>query len=152
MPLPVRLLAAALALAAACPSAFASVRTPVNTRILHVAPMPGEYTLAQIRGPGVFVGARVNALGVDSTQVTAYVEIDGRTVFLSGLGASEAALGGVTNGGVGVTYAPELQGRSRASFGFAEPLRFERELRVYVRVEAGVPSRVFGDVVTGAPD
>jgi len=57
---------------------------------------------------------------------------------------------GCNNSGVGVAYAKDLGGRARASFGFAEPLRFERELHVYVRVDAGTPMAVFGDVVWGA--
>ena len=49
-----------------------------------------------------------------------------------------------------VSQAARRASRPADGFGFAEPLRFERELRVYVRVDAGVPSRVFGDVVWGA--
>ena len=133
-------------------TAHADVREPVRYRQLHVAPSVGEYTIARVRGPGVFVGASVVGMGIDLAQVVAYVDIDGRSVLVSGLGAGDATLGAQTNSGVGVIYAPDLGGRARASFGLAEPLQFERELRVYVRVEAGVPSRVFGDVLVGATD
>jgi hypothetical protein len=143
------LLASALALAAALP-ASAAVQGPEHIRQLHVSPGIGDYTIATVRGPGVFVSASVVGIGIDTAQATAYVVIDGSVIFIGPLGSAEAALGAQTNSGVGVTYAKDLGGRARASFGVAEPLRFERELRVYVRVDAGVPSRVFGDVVWGA--
>ena len=144
-------LLAAVALATSL-SAHADVREPVRYRQLHVSPGVGEYTIARVRGPGVFVAASVVGMGINLAQVGVYVDIDDRTVFQSGLGSADAALGAQTNSGVGVTYAPDLGGRARASFGVAEPLQFERELRVYVRVEAGTPSRVFGDVLVGATD
>ncbi len=143
------LLASLLAMAAAAP-ASAAVVAPDHIRQLHVSPGLGEYTIAHVRGPGVFVGASVVGIGIDAAQVSAQVAIDGKVLFIGPLGAAEAMLASQVNSGVGVTYARDLGGRSRASFGFAEPLRFQRELRVYVRVEAGVPARVFGDVVWGA--
>ena len=143
------LLACTFALIAAAP-ASAAVDSPDRIRQLHVSPGLGEYTIANVRGPGVFVGASVVGMGIDTAQAAAYVAIDGKVIFIGPLGAAEAMLASQVNSGVGVTYSKDLGGRARASFGFAEPLRFERELRVYVRVEAGVPSRVFGDVVWGA--
>lgn len=144
------LLACALALTAAATASSAAVVAPDHIRQLHVSPGLGEYTIASVRGPGVFVGASVVGHGIDTAQAAAYVVIDGKTLFIGPLVAAEAALDGQVNSGVGVTYSKDLGGRARASFGFAEPLRFERELRVYVRVDGGVPSRVFGDVVWGA--
>lgn len=131
-------------------SAQAEVRQPMRSHQLFVAPMPGQYTIARLRGPGVFVAASIAGQGLDLAQVAVYVDIDGRTVLSSGLALGDASLGGQTNAGIGVTYSPDFGGRARASFGFAEPLRFDRELHVYIRVEDGTPSRVFGDVVTGA--
>lgn len=143
------LLACALAFATATP-ASAAVDAPDHIRQLHVSPGLGEYTIASVRGPGVFVGASVVGMGIDTAQATAYVAIDNKVIFIGPLGAAEAMLASQVNAGVGVTYSKDLGGRARASFGFAEPLRFQRELRVYVRVDGGVPSRVFGDVVWGA--
>ena len=143
------LLATTLTLTAAAP-ASAAVVAPDHIRQLHVSPGLGEYTIASVRGPGVFVGASVVGVGIDTAQATAYVAIDNKVLFIGPLVAAEAMLASQVNSGVGVTYNKDLGGRARASFGFAEPLRFERELRVYVRVDAGVPSRVFGDVVWGA--
>lgn len=133
-----------------CASVQAEVRQPVRYHQLFPAPVPGQYTIARVRGPGVFVSASVIGMGLDLAQVAVYVQIDGQTVFSTGLGSADALLGGQTNSGVGVTYVPHLGGRARASFGLAEPLRFNRELIVYVRVEDGSPDRVFGDVLVGA--
>ncbi|HNR92502.1 MAG TPA: hypothetical protein PKO41_08760 [Dokdonella sp.] len=138
-----------LAFGAALPAA-AAVKEPDHIRQLHTSPTVGQYKIAAVRGPGVFVGASVVGLGIDATQTTAYVAIDGRVIMLGSLNAADAAFGGNVNSGVGVAYAKDLGGRARASFGFAEPLRFERELHVYVRVDAGTPMAVFGDVVWGA--
>lgn len=143
------LTAVALALSA---SAHADVAKPTNTRQLFVSPSIGEYNIARLRGPGVFVASSVTGMGIDLAQVAAYVEIDGRTVFQGSLASGDATMAQLTNAGVGVVYAPDLGGRARATFGVAEPLRFERELRVYFRVEGGNPLRVFGDVLTGAAD
>ena len=131
-------------------SAYAEVRQPVRYHQLFPSPVPGQYTIARVRGPGVFVSASVVGMGLDLAQVAAYVQIDGQTVLSTGLGSGDAKIGGQTNSGIGVTYSPELGGRARASFGLAEPLRFNRELIVYIRVEDGSPERVFGDVLVGA--
>ena len=131
-------------------SAQADVRSPVRYHELFPSPALGQYTIARVRGPGVFVAASVVGMGLDLAQVAVYVQIDGQTVFSTGLGSADALLGGQTNSGIGVTYSPQLGGRARASFGLAEPLRFNRELLVYVRVEDGSPDRVFGDVLVGA--
>lgn len=138
----------ALAFGAALP-ATAAVKEPNHVRELHSAPTVGQYKIATVRGPGVFVGASVVGLGIDATQTTAYVAIDGKVILLGSLSSADAAFGSQVNSGTGVAYAKDLGGRARASFGFAEPLRFERELHVYVRVEAGTPTAVFGDVVWG---
>ncbi len=133
-------------------AAHADVARPTNHRQLIVSPTLGEHMIARVRGPGVFVAGSVVGQGIDFSAVGVYVEIDGRTVMQSSLSAGSASLGEQTNSGVGVVYDSQLGGRARASFGVAEPLRFERELRVYVRVEEGIPSRVFGDVLTGDAD
>lgn len=133
-------------------AAHADVVRPTNYRQLVVAPTIGDHVIARVRGPGVFVAASVVGQGIDLAQVGVYVEIDGRTVMQSGLSSGSASIGQQTNSGIGVAYDSQLGGRARASFGVAEPLQFERELRVYFRVEGGTPSRVFGDVLTGASD
>lgn len=133
-----------------CASAQAEVRQPVRYHQLFPSPVLGQYTIARVRGPGVFVAASVVGIGLDLAQVAAYVQIDGQIVLATGLGSGDASIGGQTNSGIGVMYSPEFGGRARASFGLAEPLRFNRELVVYVRVEDGAPERVFGDVVVGA--
>jgi len=145
----VAILFSVLALAASVP-AHAEIRQPTRYHQLHASPLPGQYTIARVRGPGVFVAASVVGFGLDLAQVGVYVDIDGRTVLQTGLGSGDASIGAQTNAGIGVTYVPDFGGRARASLGLAEPLRFEREVHVYVRVEDGAPSRVFGDVLVGA--
>lgn len=113
-------------------------------------PGVGVHTIARARGPGVFVAGSVTAIGVDAAQVAAYVEIDGATVWIGPLGAAAARVGAQVNAGVGVVHSAELGGIAKANFGLAQPLRYERELRVYVRVEAGAPGSVFGSVLVGA--
>ena len=114
-----------------------------------VAPGIGVHTIARTRGPGVLVAASVTGMGIDAAQVAAYVEIDGATVWIGPLGAAAARIGAQVNAGVGVVHSAELGGVAKASFGLAQPLRFERELKVYVRVEAGAPSIVFGTALVG---
>lgn len=129
-------------------TAPAQVGKVARHQALHVGAGPGTWTIARVPGPAAFLAAEVTAMGVDAAQLAAYVEVDGRVLWLTGLGAGPARLAGQVNSGVGVTYHPELSGSSRASFGLAEAIVFERELRVYVRVEAGVAERVFGAALT----
>jgi hypothetical protein len=137
----------AVALPAAAEAEIRGI-TPLGQHL--VLPGVGVHTIARTRGPGVFVAASVTGMGVDAAQVAAYVEIDGATVWIGPLGSAAARVGAQVNAGVGVVHSPELGGVAKASFGLAQPLRFERELRVYVRVEAGAPGSVFGSVLVGA--
>jgi hypothetical protein len=137
----------AVALPAAAEAEIRGI-TPLGQHL--VLPGVGVHTIARSRGPGVFVAASVTGMGVDAAQVAAYVEIDGATVWIGPLGSAAARVGAQVNAGVGVVHSPELGGVAKASFGLAQPLRFERELRVYVRVEAGAPGSVFGSVLVGA--
>lgn len=141
-------LAALLAATAAVADAEVARVTPFNA--LHIAPGVGEWEIARVDGPGVFVAGSITALGVNPAQVAGFVAIDGRVLWIAPLGAAGARLGGQVNAGLGIVYHADLDGSAKASFGLAEPLRFERELRVYVRVEAGTPMRVFGSVLVGA--
>lgn len=136
---------ALLAIPAAAPAQVGKVE---RHQALHVGAGPGTWTIARVPGPAAFLAAEVTAMGIDAAQLAAYVEVDGRVLWLTGLGAGPARLGGQVNAGVGVTYHPDLSGSSRASFGLPEAIVFERELRVYVRVEAGVAERVFGAALT----
>ncbi|MBX3724987.1 MAG: hypothetical protein KF823_03620 [Xanthomonadales bacterium] len=135
----------ALALALPLPAQVGKVERHGD---LHVAPGPGIWTLARVRGPGAFLAAEVTAMGTDAAQLAAYVDVDGRLVWLTGLGAGPARLGGQINSGVGLVYDPGMAGSVRASFGLPEPIVFERELHVYVRIEAGTAERVFGAALT----
>lgn len=115
-----------------------------------VNPGIGVHTIARARGPGLFVAGSVTAIGADAAQIAAYVEIDGSTIWIGPLAAAAARVGSQVNAGVGVVHSAELGGVAKASFGLAQPLRYERELKVYVRVEAGAPGSVFGTVLVAA--
>jgi hypothetical protein len=142
------LLLSVLALPAAADAEIRGI-TPLGEHLVN--PGVGVHTIARARGPGVFVAASVTAIGVDAAQVAAYVEIDDATIWSGPLAAGAARVGSQVNAGVGVVHSAELGGIAKASFGLAQPLRFERELRVYVRVEAGAPGSVFGTALVGAP-
>lgn len=143
--LPLLALGALLALPGTAPAQVGKVD---RHQALHVGAGPGTWTIARVPGPAAFLAAEVTAMGTDAAQLAAYVELDGRVIWLTGLGAGPARLGGQVNSGVGVTYHPEMSGSARASFGLPEALVFERELRIYVRVEAGTVERVFGAALT----
>lgn len=81
-------------------AAFAFLRVPgtapaqvgkvVRHLGLHVGAGPGTWTIARVPGPGAFLAAEVAAMGIDAAQLAAHVEVDGRVLWLTGLGAGPA--------------------------------------------------------------
>lgn len=118
----------------------------------YTQPGVGEYEIARASGPGSFVSASVTALGVDAAQIVAYVAIDGRVVWSGTLSSAGALFDQHINDGIGVAYSPSLGGSARASFGLPRTLTFRRDLRVYVRVEAGSPFRLYGQALLADPE
>lgn len=133
-------------------SASAQIRGIKPQSQSYTQPGIGEYEIARASGPGSFVSASVTALGVDAAQIVAYVAIDGHVVWSGTLSSLGAEFDQHVNDGIGMAYSPSLGGSARASFGLPRTITFQRDLRVYVRIEAGSPFRLYGQALLADPE
>lgn len=108
----------------------------------------GEHQLVALRGPGVFVAAQISKQGGSSGLTFANLDIDGKNV--TSLSFAAAENWGLTQSNpYGIVL---LKGAhvSTLTIGFPTPLRFDRELRLSVKVQEPGVVQILGNVIHGS--
>lgn len=126
----------------------ASVCNPQRMQGLRAPAAKGEQELVVLRGPGVFVAAQVSKQGGSSGLTFANLDIDGKNV--TSLSFTAAENWGMTQSNpYGIVL---LKGAHVSTFtiGFPTPLRFDKELRLSVKVQEPGVVQILGNVIHGS--
>lgn len=126
----------------------AGVCSPQRRQGLRAPAAKGEHELVVLRGPGVFVAAQVSKQGGSSGLTFANLDIDGKNV--TSLSFAAAENWGLTQSNpYGIVL---LKGAhvSTLTIGFPTPLRFDRELRLRVKVQEPGVVQILGNVIYGS--
>jgi hypothetical protein len=121
---------------------------PKRTQGLKAPAPQGNYVLVTIRGPGLFVAAAITKQGGANGLTFPSLDLDG--VNVANLSFAAAANQGLTQQNpYGIVLLNSAVGLKTLTIGWPAPLRFERELKLSVKVnEAGV-AQLLANVVHG---
>jgi hypothetical protein len=120
---------------------------PERTQGLKAPAPKGDYVLVNLKGPGLFLAAEVVKQGGSSDLTFVILDIDGRNVTnLSYIAARNSGL--TAQNPYGIVY---FQGNrlDTLTIGFPSPLRFERELKLSVKVSEDGVLQMLANVIHG---
>ena len=113
------------------------------------APAPqGTYVLVNLVGPGVFLAAAVSKQGGANNLTFVILDIDGRNVTNISF-AAVGNLGLTQHNPFGLTLVQSALVKT-LTIGFPTPLRFERSLRLSVRVNEPNVVQILANVIHGS--
>ena len=125
----------------------AGVCGPRRTQGLKAPAPPGAYVLVNLEGPGVFLGAAVSKQGGTNDLTFVILDIDGVNV-------TNTSYAGARNQGL-TQHNPYglllLQSAlvKTLTVGFPAPLRFDRSLRLSVKVNEPTVVQILANVIHG---
>lgn len=120
---------------------------PRRTQGLKAPAPPGTYVLVNIEGPGVFLASAVSKQGGSTGLTFVILDIDGRNVTnISFAAAGNVGLTQHNPFGLAVLQSPLVK---TLTVGFPTPLRFERSLRLSVKVNEPGVVQVLANVIHG---
>jgi hypothetical protein len=129
-------------------SCSTGVCDPRRTQGLRAPAPQGTHDLVSLEGPGVFLGLHVSKQGGTNDITFVILEIDGRNV--TNLSFAAAANWGLTQqnpyGLMVVTGGPV----KTLTVGFPTPLRFQRSLKLSVRVNEPGVVQIVANVIHGS--
>ena len=126
----------------------AGICNPQRKQGLRAPAARGEHELVVLRGPGVFVAAQISKQGGSSGLTFANLDIDGKNVTSLSFAAAEN-WGMKQNNPYGIVLLKGAQ-ISTLTIGFPTPLRFDRELRLSVKVQESGVVQILGNVIHGS--
>ena len=126
----------------------AGICNPQRKAGLKAPAAKGEHQLVILRGLGVFVSAQVSKQGGSTGLTFVNLDIDGKNV--TSLSFAAAENWGLTQSNpYGIVLLRGAQ-VSTLTVGFPTPLRFERELRLYVKVQEAGVVQIIGNIIQGS--
>jgi len=129
------------------PRCALGVCRPRRTQGLRAPAPQGTHVLVDLQGPGVFLGAAVSKQGGTNNLTFVILDIDGANVTnLSFAAAGNLGLIQQNPFGVVLLQSPVLR---TFTVGFPTPLRFERNLRLSVRVNEPGVVQILANVIHG---
>lgn len=126
----------------------AGVCNPQRRQGLRAPAAKGTHDLIVLRGPGVFVAAQISKQGGSSGLTFANLDIDGKNVTSLSFAAAEN-WGMTQNNPYGIVLLKGVH-VSTLTIGFPTPLRFDRELKLSVKVQEPGVVQILGNVIYGA--
>ena len=126
----------------------AGVCDPRRTQGLKAPAPQGTYVLVNLEGPGVFLGAEISKQGGTTDLTFVILDIDGRNV-------TNASYAGVRNQGLtqhnpyGLVFLQSALVKT-LTVGFPAPLRFDRSLRLSVKVSEPAVVQILANVISGS--
>jgi hypothetical protein len=112
------------------------------------APAPrGEHVLVTLKGPGVFLAASITKQGGATGLSFVSLDIDGRNV----INASYAAVEnwGLTQHNPYGVVLLKMKAIKNLTIGFPTPLRFDKELKLSVKVDEDGVAQILANVIHG---
>ena len=126
----------------------AGVCDPRRTQGLK-APAPlGTFVLVNLQGPGVFLGAAISKQGGTNDLTFVIIDIDGVNVTNISYAAARN-LGFLTQNPFGLVLLQSGLAKT-LTVGFPTPLRFERSLRLTVKVSEPSVVQILANVISGS--
>jgi len=126
----------------------AGVCDPRRTQGLKAPAPQGTYVLVDLQGPGVFLGAAISKQGGTTDLTFVILDIDGRNV-------TNTSYAGVRNQGLtqhnpfGLVFLQSALVKT-LTVGFPTPLRFDRSLRLSVKVSEPTVLQILANVISGS--
>lgn len=106
------------------------------------------YTLVSLKGPGLFLAAKVVKLGGNTDSTSVILDIDGRNITtLAYIGAAAQAF--TQQNPFGVVMLKSSNTTKNLTIGFPYPLCFKKELKLSVFVGEHGVEQIFSDVIHG---
>jgi len=103
--------------------------------------------LVNLKGPGLFIAAEVVKQGGSSDLTFVIMDIDGRNVTnISYIAAKNSGL--TVQNPYGIVYLP-AERLDNLTIGFPTPLRFEKELKLWVKVNEEGVVQILANVIHG---
>lgn len=125
----------------------AGVCSPERTQGLITSVPKGDHLLVSLKGPGLFIAAEVVKQGGSSDLTFVIMDIDGRNVTnISYIAARNSGLTIQNPYGIVCLPADRLD---NITIGFPTPLRFEKELKLSVKVSEEGVVQVLANVIHG---
>ena len=125
----------------------AGVCGPRRTQGLKAPAPPGGYVLVDLEGPGVFLGAAVSKQGGTNDLTFVILDIDGANVTnLSYAAAQNQGLTQHNPYGLALLHSALVK---TMTIGFPAPLRFDRSLRLSVKVSEPTVVQILANVIAG---
>jgi hypothetical protein len=103
--------------------------------------------LVNLKGPGLFLGAEVTKQGGATGLTFVILDIDGRNVTNISYAAAENS--GLTQQNPYGLVLLKSAALKNLTIGFPSPLRFQRELKLYVTVNEDGVAQILGNVIHG---
>jgi hypothetical protein len=126
----------------------AGVCDPQRTEGLKAPAPNGTYPLVTLRGPGVFLGAEVTKQGGTNDLTFVILDIDGVNVTNISYAAARN-LGLLAQNPFGLVLLQSALVKT-LTVGFPTPLRFERSLRLSVKVSEPGVVQILANVIHGS--
>jgi hypothetical protein len=121
---------------------------PRRTQGLKAPAPPGTYGLVSLEGPGVFLGAAVSKQGGTTDLTFVMLDIDGRNV--TNLSYAAARNQGLTqHNPYGLVLLQSALVKT-LTVGFPAPLRFDRSLKLSVKVNEPAVVQILANVISGS--
>jgi hypothetical protein len=121
---------------------------PQRTQGLRAPAPEGDHTLVTIKGPGVFVSAHVSKQGGNTGLTFVILDMDGRNVVnISYAAAQNLSYTQQNPYGLVLLGSGDLQ---NFTMGWPSPMRFERELKLSVKVSEPGIVQILANVIHGA--
>jgi hypothetical protein len=123
------------------------VCNPERTQGLEAPAPKGDYSLVNLQGPGVFLGAHVSKQGGTNDLTFVILDIDGRNV--TNLSFAAAKNLGLTQQNPYGLVLLESAGLQNMTIGFPTPLRFHSSLTLKVTVNEDDVVQILANVIHG---
>jgi hypothetical protein len=130
------------------PTCAAGVCNPQRTQGLKAPAPPGTFLLVNLEGPGVFLGAAVSKQGGTNDLTFVILDIDGVNVTNISYAAARN-LGLLVQNPFGLVLLQSALVKT-LTVGFPTPLRFERSLRLSVKVSEPGVVQILANVIHGS--
>jgi hypothetical protein len=130
------------------PTCAAGVCNPRRTQGLKAPAPPGTFVLVNLEGPGVFLGAAVSKQGGTNDLTFVILDIDGVNVTNISYAAARN-LGLLAQNPFGLVLLQSALVKT-LTVGFPTPLRFERSLRLSVKVSEPGVVQILANVIHGS--
>jgi hypothetical protein len=126
----------------------AGVCDPRRTQGLKAPAPPGTFLLVNLQGPGVFLGAAISKQGGTNDLTFVILDIDGVNVTNISYAAARN-LGLLAQNPFGLVLLQSALVKT-LTVGFPTPLRFERSLRLSVKVSEPGVVQILANVIHGS--